>query len=29
MYHQIIQHNKFCLNKYWLIQNQVQKEEAV
>ena len=29
MYHQIIQHNKFCLNKYLLLQNQVQKEEAV
>ena len=28
MRHQIIQHNKFCLNKYLLIENQVQEEET-
>ena len=27
MHHQIIQHNKFCLNKYLLIENQMQEEE--
>ena len=27
MRHQIIQHNKFCLNKYLLIENQMQEEE--
>ena len=29
MHHQIIQHKKFCLNKYLLIENQVQEEENV
>ena len=29
MRHQIIQHNKFCLNKYFLIENQVQEEETM
>ena len=29
MRHQIIQHKKFCLNKYLLIDNQVQEEENV
>ena len=29
MRHQIIQHKKFCLNKYLLIENQVQEEEDV
>ena len=29
MRHQIIQHNKFCLNKYFLIENQTQKEETM
>ena len=30
MHHQIIQHNKFYLNKhYLLIENQVQKEETM
>ena len=29
MYHQIIQHNKFCLNKYLLIENQVQEGETM
>ena len=29
MRHQIIQHKKFCLNKYLLIENQVQEEENV
>ena len=29
MRHQIIQHNKFCLNNYLLIENQVQEEEAM
>ena len=29
MRHQIIQHNKFCLNKYLLIENQVQEEETM
>ena len=28
MRHQIIPHNKFCLNKYLLIENQVQEEET-
>ena len=28
MRHQIIQHNKCCLNKYLLIENQVQEEET-
>ena len=28
MRHQIIQHNKFCLNKYLLIEDQVQEEET-
>ena len=28
MRHQIIHHNKFCLNKYLLIENQVQEEET-
>ena len=28
MRHQIIQHNKFCLNKYLRIENQVQEEET-
>ena len=27
MRHQIIQHNKFCLNKYLCIKNQMQEEE--
>ena len=27
MRHQIIQHNKFCLNKYLLTENEVQEEE--
>ena len=27
MHHQIIQHNKFCLNKYLLIESQMQEEE--
>ena len=27
MHHEIIQDNKFCSNKYLLIENQVQKEE--
>ena len=26
---QIIQHNKFCLNKYLLIERQVQEEETM
>ena len=26
MCHQIIQHSKFCLNKYLLIENQVEEE---
>ena len=26
MRHQIIQHNKFCLNKYMLVENLVQEE---
>ena len=26
MRHQIIQHNKFCLNKYFSIENQVKEE---
>ena len=29
MRHQIIQHYKFCLNKYVLIENQVQEEETM
>ena len=29
MRHQIIQLNKFCLNKHLLIEDQVQEEEAV
>ena len=29
MCHQIIQHSKFCLNKYLLIENQVEEEETV
>ena len=29
MRHQIIQHNKFCLNIYLLIENQVQEEETM
>ena len=28
MHHQIIQHNKICLDKYLLIENQVQEEET-
>ena len=29
MHHQIIQHNRFCLNKYLLIENQVQEEQTM
>ena len=29
MRRQIIQHNKFCLNKYLCIENQVQEEQAM
>ena len=29
MRHQIIQWNKFCLNKYLLIENQVQEENTM
>ena len=29
MRHQIIQHDKFCLNKYFLLQNPVQEEETM
>ena len=29
MRHEIIQHIKFCLNKYLLIENQVQQEETM
>ena len=29
MRHQTIQHNKFCLNKSLLIENQNQKEETM
>ena len=29
MCHQIIQHNKFSLNKYLRIENQLDKEEAI
>ena len=29
MRHQVIQHNKFCLNKYLLIESQVQEEETM
>ena len=29
MCHQIIQHNKFCLNKYLCIENQVEEEEKM
>ena len=28
MRHQIIQHNKFCLNKYLLIEKQVEQEKT-
>ena len=29
MRHQVIQHNKFCLNKYLLTESQVQEEETM
>ena len=29
MRHQIIHHNKFCLNKYLLTENQVQEEKTM
>ena len=29
MHHQIIQHNRFCLNKYLLIEIQVQEEQTM
>ena len=29
MHHQIIQHDKLCLNKYLIIENQVQLEETI
>ena len=29
MRHKIIQHNKFCLNKYLCTENQVQEEETM
>ena len=29
MCHQIIQHSKTCLNKYLLIENQVEEEETM
>ena len=29
MRHQIIQHNRFCSNKYFLIENQMQEEETM
>ena len=29
MRNQIIQYNQFCLNKYFLIENQVQEEETM
>ena len=29
MRYQIIQHNKFCLNKYLLIENQLPEEETM
>ena len=29
MSHQIIQHKKFCLNKYLRTENQVQEEETM
>ena len=29
MRHQNIQHNKFCLNKHLLTENQVQEEETM
>ena len=29
MRHQIILHNKLCLNKYVLIENQIQEEDTV
>ena len=29
MRHQIIQHNKFCLKEYLLIENQVQEKETM
>ena len=29
MRHQTIQHNKFCLNKYFYIETQVQEDEMM
>ena len=29
MCHQIIQYNEFCVNRYLLIENQVQEEETM
>ena len=29
MRHQLIQHNKFCLNKHLSIENKVQEEETM
>ena len=29
MCHQIIQHDKFCLNKYLLFENKMQEEETL
>ena len=29
MRHQIIQHNKFCLNKYFLTEEEAKEEEAI
>ena len=29
MHYQVIQHNTFCLNKYLLIENQVQEKETM
>ena len=29
MRHQVIQHNKFCLNKYLCTENQVEEEETM
>ena len=29
MGHQIIHHNKFCLNKYLLVENRIQEEETM
>ena len=29
MSHQFIQHNEFCVNRYLLIENQVQEEETM